>query len=133
MSSIKSVTVTLVYLALLVSCVPAAPTESAKPGATAAPAATSSPMSPTRPPPTMAPIVGRLHCPDCAQEGKAIDLYEHSGCGGLDPCLVVGQARHGAEVHVLTWSAGLRIDAYRVRVAETGLVGWVLSEHVVIP
>ena len=147
MSASKSVVVILLFLAFLVSCAPAtapptgtlspteeaAPTQRATPTERAAPTATKSPVTPTRPPPTMAPIVARLHCPECAQEGKAIDLLDHERCDGSDGCLVVGQAQHGDQVHILTWKGGLSIEKYRVRVVETGLVGWVLPEYVVVP
>ena len=140
MSAGKSAAAALLFLALLVSCAPATvpsadtppPTEGAPPTATGAPAATKPPPVSTRPPPTIAPVVGRLHCPECAQEGKAIDLFDHGDCTEALPSLVVGQARHGDQVHVLVW----RRHAYscsRVRVVETGLVGWVQSVYLVVP
>ena len=142
MSARKSVVEALVFLAFLVSCIPKTapltdtppPAERAPLTATGAPAATEAPFAPTRPSPTLAPIVARLHCPDCAQEGKAIDLLDRPVTGD-DPeggPVVVGQAQHGDAVHILTWRRS-SYAWYRVRVVETGLIGWVDEYKVAIP
>ena len=137
MPASKSVVVVLLFLLILASCAPGTatvtgtppPTEGATPTATGAPAATKAPFSPTRPPPTMAPIVGRLHCPECAEEGRAIDLFEHERG---DEGVVVGQAQHGDAVHILVRGRrGYRLA--RVQVMGTGLTGWVYPEYVVAP
>ena len=44
----------------------------------------------------------------------------------------MGQAQHGDQVHILTWERNT-YDWYRVRVVETGLIGWVDEYKVVIP
>ena len=83
-------------------------------------------------PTPLSPILkGRLWCPDCADEGTSIELWQEAG---VQRGKVVGKGNHGDNVDIFEkwYDDSEERYYYRVRLLSTGATGWVSEKLVQI-
>ena len=83
-------------------------------------------------PTPLSPILeGRLWCPDCADEGTVVELWQGPGAQRGE---AVGKGHHGDSVDIFEkrYDDSEARTYYRVRLPSTGATGWVSEKLVQI-